>query len=639
MQKRCGIAKQAWAQLNDPVATGVKAFAMNSKRAAVNSEVSPVQVIRRDGVMLLIMAHGPVNALGPDLRDGLLAGLKLALDDAEMRAVVIASDIAQFSAGTDMAELGHKDAGRGLAQLCNVLEASPKPVVVAINGRAFGGGLELAVAAHGRVAEEKAQLGLPDVSLGILPSAGGTQRLPRIVGAAAALKVLLETAPLSAAQALAIGLVDQVVGTGLRDAACAMALALAVAGKPLRSSDRRDGLRDGVAYQTAIAAARKRFAGARLPAPGRAIDCIEVAQLLPLDQGLAFERAAFDELVLTPEAVGLRHAFMAERRALSLPADLAALAPAKLSHLGVWGGGDMAAELVAQALAAGLRVTLVEPRREVLVPTLEKVAARQELAVVERRLTAAARDADWARLTSAMAADGLVGADLVVTAPEAVPLPADANRVPVIGLGALPARAMPGRVALQPAMAAGMAAELSCSAGADAEMQALGLALARRLGWKVLFTGPGGPLDRRLRAALSATIAGLEAQGLARPMIAAALASYGLGVGEKAALPPAPPEADQVLSACLSAMANQGARLLSEGGARRPLDIDAAAIMAGLFPRWQGGPMFQADKRGLLVLRADLRRRAEAAPQIYTPDPLFDHLISEGRDFGALNRA
>jgi 3-hydroxyacyl-CoA dehydrogenase len=612
---------------------------MNSKLAAAKSEVSPIQVIRRDGVMLLVLAHRPVNALSSDLRDGLMAGLKLAMDDPDMRAVVIASDIAQFSAGADMAELGRKDAGSGLAQLCNAIEASPKPVVVAINGNALGGGLELALAAHGRVTDVKAHLGLPEVSLGILPGSGGTQRLPRIVGAAAALKVLLETTPLSAAQALAIGLVDQVVDTGLRDAACAMALALAAAGAPVRSSDRRDGLRDGVAYQAAIAAARKQFAGARLPAPGRVIDCIEAAQLLPLDQGLAYERAAFDELVQTPEAMGLRHAFMAERRALFPPADLAALAPAKLSHLGVWGGGDVATELVVQALVAGLRVTLVEPRREVLVPTLEKVAARQELAVVERRLTAAARDADWARLTSTMAADGMVGVDLVLTAPEAVPMPADADGAPVIGLGALPARAMSGRVALQPAMAAGMAAELSCSAGADAGGRALGLALARRLGWKLLFTGPGGPLDRRLRAALSAAIAGLEAQGLTRPIIAAALASYGLGVGERAAMPPAPPEAQLVLSACLLAMANQGARLLSDGVARRPLDIDAAAIMGGLFPRWQGGPMFQADKRGLLVLRADLRRRAEAAPQIYAPDALFDRLISEGRDFAALNRA
>ena len=599
----------------------------------------PVQVTHRGAVLVLALAHRPVNALSAEVRDGLFAGLQAALADPAVLAVVIASDIAQFSAGADMAELGRADAGRGLAQLCTAVENFPKPVIVAINGNALGGGLELALAAHGRVADEKAHLGLPEVSLGILPGAGGTQRMPRIVGAQAALKVLLETAPLNAVQALAIGLVDQVVGAGLRDAACAMALAMAEQGKPpVRSSDRRDGMRDPMAYQAALAAARKQFAGARLPAPQRVIDCVEAAQLLPLDQGLAYERAAFAELVQTPEAVGLRHAFMAERRAWFPPADLAALAPAKLAHLAIWGGGDLTAELVVQALGAGLRVTLVEPRREVLVPTLEKIVARQELAVVEKRLAAAARDADWARLTSTMAADGLIGADLILTAPEAEPLPADPDRAPMIVLGSLGPRAASGRVALQPAMAAGMAAELSSTAGAAVGVRALGLALARRLGWKVQFTGAGGPLDRRLRASLSAAIAQLEAQGMARPTIAAALASYGLGVGDRAALPAAPPQADQVLQACLSAMANQGARLLSEGVARRPLDVDAAAIMGGLFPRWQGGPMFQADKRGLLVLRADLHRRAETAPQIYAPDPLFDQLIRDGRDFGALNR-
>lgn len=597
-----------------------------------------VQVSRRGAVLVLSLAHRPVNALSADLRQALFAALALA-DDPEVQAIVIASDLPQFSAGADLIELGRKDAGQGLAQLCAAIEISAKPVVMAINGHAVGGGLELALAAHGRVAEEKAQLGLPEVSLGSLPSAGATQRLPRIVGAQLALKILLETAPLSATQALAIGLVDQVVSAGLRDAACDRALALAAAGKPVPTSLRRDGLRDPVAYQAAIASARRAYAKGRLPAPSRAIDCVEAAQLLPLDQGLAYERAAFDDLAQTPEAAGLRHVFLAERRALLPPADLAALAPMRLSHLGVWGGGDLAAELVVQALGAGLRVTLVEPRREVLVATLEKIAARQELAVVERRLAAAARDADWARLTSTMAVEALVGTELIVTAPEAVPLLAMPDRAALISLGPLPARAPPGRVALQPAMAAGMVAELSASAGSDPGARAMGQALARRLGWKLLFTGPGGPIDRRLRAALSAAIAGLEAQGLTRPVIAATLASYGLGVSEKAALPPAPPDAAQVLSACVSAMANQGARLVSEGVARRPLDVDAAAVMGGLFPRWHGGPMFQADKRGLLLVRADLRRRAEVAPQIYAPDPLFDRLITEGRDFSALNRS
>jgi 3-hydroxyacyl-CoA dehydrogenase len=160
---------------------------------------------------------------------------------------------------------------------------------------------------------------------------------------------------------------------------------------------------------------------------------------------------------------------------------------------------------------------------------------------------------------------------------------------------------------------------------------ALGLTLARRLGWRLVFTGPGGPIDRRLRAALAAAIAGLEAEGIARDTIAAALASCGIGMSARASLPTAPREARQVLDACFAALANQGARMLSEGVAQRALDIDAVAVLCGVFPRWMGGPMFWADQRGLLVLRADLRHRAEKAPQIYAPDALFDQLIANGR--------
>ena len=600
---------------------------------------------RKGSVLVLVMAQRPVNALTADLRAGLLAGLQLAATDDSVRAVVIASDLAQFSAGADLPETG-KVAGSpaaapDLAMLGNQIEAFAKPVIVALNGSALGAGLELALAAHGRVALASAQLGLPDVSLGVLPIAGATQRLPRLVGAGPALRLLLEPQPISAAQALAIGLLDTVVETDLRDNACAVAEAMAAnlqGQPPLRSSDRRDGLRDGKAFQAAIAAARAKLRGSHLPAPHRAVDCVEAAQLLPLDQGLAYERAACSDLLGTPEARGLRHAFLAERRAAIPPVSVAAQGNPRLTTLAIWGGGDAAADLVTQSLGAGLRVALVDARRDVLVKTLEKVATRQEAAVAEGRLSAAARDADWARLTSTLAATGLAGADLVLAFPDAGPVPSDLP-TPILPLGALPPRAGPGRVGLIPALAAGLPAELAATTGAPPALLALGLALGRRLGWKLLFTGAGGPIERRLRAALSAAIAQLEAEGINRSTIAAALASFGLGVGARATLPPAPAEAKDVLDACLSAMANQGARLISEGVARRPSDIDAVAVLTGIFPRWQGGPMFHADTRGLLVLRADLRRRAETAPQIYAPDPLFDRLIADGRNLAALDRA
>ena len=593
-------------------------------------------------VLVLVLANRPVNVLSADLRAALGQALVAAGANPNVQAVVIASDTAQFSAGADMAELGQQRAAGqagppGLAALCSLIENFAKPVVAAINGNAVGGGLELALAAHARVAHAGAQMGLPEVNLGILPGAGGTQRLPRLVGAGPALRLMLESSPLGAAQALATGLVDVVVESGLRDAAIAHAAALV--GKPLRrTAECQDGMRDPVAYRAAVIARRKQFSDSHAPAAQRIVDCVEAAQVLPIEQGLAFEAAAFEDLVHTADARGLRHAFMAERRALFPPADLAAFAPPALTSVAVWGGGTLAADVAVQALGAGLRVNLIDPRREVLVATLEHIAARQDRAVADGQLTADARDADWARLGQSLDMARLAGADLILLGPDAPGLPDDPDRSAHITLGPLVARARAGAVALMPALAAGLAAELCAGPAAPVALRAQALALGRRLSWKVLFSGPGGPIERRLRAAINAAVAALETAGLDRALIAGCLASQGMGISESAILPSAPAQAEQVLQACLAALANAGARMISEGVARRPADIDAATILGGIVPRRMGGPMFWADQRGLIVLRADLHARASAAPQLYAPDPLFDQLIREGMDFSTLNR-
>lgn len=592
-------------------------------------------------VLVLLMANRPVNALSAQLRAALVQAFTAAAQNPAVLAVVIASDLAQFSAGADLAEMGGPKAQTNLSVLCNMVENFPKPVVVAINGHAVGGGLELALAAHGRVADARAQLALPEVHLGILPSAGGTQRLPRLVGAGPALQIMLENKPLTAGQGLAIGLLDAVVTDGLREKAVAMAQAMAdkLQGRaPLRTADRRDGLRDGAGYQTALAARRKQLTRAHLPAAGRVIDCVEAAQLLAIDQGLAYEAAAFDDLVTTPAAQALRHAFMAERRAMFPPADLASHAPPALTTVAVWGGGDRAGDVIVQALGAGLRVMLVDPRREVLVATLERIAHRQTGAVAAGRMSAQARDADWARLDQSLDAAALIGTGLILRAPDAPALAADADGAPLVALGPLLARAPLDSVALVPAPAQGLAAELCAGPDAPVGLRAAVLAFGRRLGWKMMFSGPGGPIERRLRATLSAAIGALEAAGVEKSALAASLASFGMGLSDAQALPPAPPQANEVIAACLAALANQGAQLISQGVARRPADVDAMAMLCGIIPRWQGGPMFWADQRGLLVVRADLNARSRTVPALYTPDPLFDQMISQGSDFAALNR-
>lgn len=593
----------------------------------------------RDGVLLLTMAEGPANAFSEALLAGLIAGLAEA-SAPEVQAVVICSGIASFSAGVDTAPPTAKAGKHTLAELCSKVEHLAKPVVAAIEGRALGGGLELALAAHGRVASETARFGCPEVSLGVVPNAGATQRLPRLIGAEAALRMLLEPGPVTAAQALALGLVDQVVMADLVERAVDFALKMAGGGldRPRKTSDRRDGFRDPKAYMIAIATARKRYNLKHLPAVGRAIDCIEAAQLLLLEQGIAFESAAFEDLSKTRQAKALQYAVAAKQRALMLPMELLGQTLPTLTSISVWGGGPTAADLTVQALARGFWVTLVDPDHDRLVKTLELTAARQDLAISQGRLSEAARDADWARLAPTSDTESLAKTELILKTIESARLPENLD-TPVLPIGSLPADAIPGRLALQLAPAAGAPAELGFTEGADVETMALGVVLAQRLGWTLFFAGPGGPVAQRLRDALTAAIAALEAQGFARENISAVLAAFGVGPGAGGGLPSAPAEGKDILDACLSAIANQGALLLSEGVARGAADVDAAAVAMGLFPRWQGGPMFWADERGLLVLRSDLRHRAETAPQIYKPAPIIDKLIADGRNFAALDRA
>ncbi|MGB8815193.1 MAG: enoyl-CoA hydratase-related protein, partial [Paracoccaceae bacterium] len=348
----------------------------------------------RDGAVLqLIIDQPPVNALGYAVRAGLAAGIAAAEADSAVAAVVIRAAGRTFPAGADIAEFGRPARAPLLPDLCNLIEACSKPVVAAVHGTALGGGLELALAAHYRVALADASVGLPEVGLGILPGAGGTQRVPRLIGAEQALRLMLTGRPIGAAEALALGLLDRVVEAGLPEAALAAAQVL-IGRVPVPTRDRREGMRDPVAYQTAVAAARLAQRGQRLPGPMRIVDCVEAAQLLPFDQGLGFERSAFLDLVATPEAAGLRHAFFAERAVARIPE--ASATPRVVRNVGVIGG--VGAEVILPLLQAGYGVTVVQDTRAKLVAVLEAVAAMLQEAVAAGRLAAAVRDADWARL-------------------------------------------------------------------------------------------------------------------------------------------------------------------------------------------------------------------------------------------------
>lgn len=588
----------------------------------------------RDAVLVLTLHNPPVNALGAGVRTGIAAGLDLAERDAGIAAVVITSEGRGFSAGADIREFGQPALAPLLPDVCRRIAGFAKPVVVALHGMALGGGLELALAAQGRVAMAGVRLGLPEVTLGILPGAGGTQRLPRLIGAEPALRMMLGGAPIAAEEALALGLVDAVV----QDTDGLMAAALALALAPLGA--RRDGLRDPAAYSGAVALARRSAVGNA--AKSRIVDCVEAALLLPLDQGLTFERAAFEDLRVSPEAAALRYLFLAERRADHPPAGYDKSAALPVTHLGIWGASDAAADLTFAALRAGLVVTVCDPSREALVATLEAVGLAQEAAVVAGRLSIEARDADWARLLPAVDPMSFAGAEAVVLTDADKPLVVDfarglAPQIAVLVAGGVPDGAVTdvlGVMFAQPGLA-----EVVVPDGVLPATVATGFGVLRKLGLRTVITkmqGRGPGVGAQVMAAGRRAAQVLVSAGVPVAQIARAVGWFlrlptGVADGQGALM--AMQDA-AIADRVLAAMANEGARLLSQGAALRASDIDVIMVAGFGFPRHMGGPMHLADARGLMVLRRNLRIWA-VEDAVWAPDPLFDAMIAAGQSFAA----
>lgn len=557
----------------------------------------------RGAVRLVWLDAPPSNLLGAALRGQLMTALRDAFRAPDVVAIVLIGHGRGFSGGADLADLGQPAAAPTGADLVRLLLDAPKPVIAALHGGTYGVAAELALAARGRVALGDLRFGLRDVLAGHLPSAGGTQTLPRLVGAEAALYLIGQASVLTAPAALAAGVIDHIASDDLATAAVIMALS-----PP--PPNRQDGVQDGRAYQAAIKAGRQ--AGGGLLST-KLVDCIEAAQLLPLPQGLDFEAEAATEVAHAPEAAALRHAMLAEMR---MAADLAG--GRAVPHIGFWGAGTL--PLIWPALHRGLAVTVADDDREALIAALEKVALAQEAEVQAGRLDRAARDAEWARLTPGVDPGALAGLAMIVSAKPG----ADG---PVLHLGGHDDA--PGLLLVAPAVA-----ELQLRA----EDRAFGPTVAatlRLMGMRIAVTGPApraGVVRSLIRAARIA-LSVLADQGVS-------VAALDAGIKGWLKLP-APADGTgsvdmprpEVTQRVLAAMAAEGARLLAGGAVRRAGDIDALAIAALGMPRSFGGPMFRADQRGLLVLRRDLLIWQGDHP-IWTPHPMIDQLLSNGQGFG-----
>jgi 3-hydroxyacyl-CoA dehydrogenase len=371
----------------------------------------------RGVVAVLTLDNPPVNGLGHALRSGVVAGLDRAAADPAVRAVVLLGAGKAFSGGADIKEF---NSPRALAEpslhtVIRAVEQCPKPVVAAIHGVAMGGGLELALGCHYRVALAGAQVALPEVKLGLLPGAGGTQRLPRLVGIEAALNMIVSGATVPAEQLARTRLFDALLEGDLLEGAVAFATRVAeIRPLPLvRDLPPPDPRAAGfLGFSRAAAQA----ATANQPAPARCVEAVEVATRTPFEEGLAWERAAFLALLQTPESRALRHAFLAERAASRIP-DVPEGTPTRpLRSAAVIGAGTMGGGIAMNFVNAGIPVMLLEVKQEALDRGLAVIRRNYEGSAKKGKLTAAQVEERMGLLRPTLDYAALGQADIVVEA-------------------------------------------------------------------------------------------------------------------------------------------------------------------------------------------------------------------------------
>ncbi len=697
-----------------------------------------------DEICVIVMNNPPVNALGAQMRQELDRALDRAEAHPGVKAIVIAAEGRGFSAGADIKEFGRPAAAPSLPELCNRIEACSKPVVAAIHGMALGGGIELALAAHYRVAHGTAKVGLPEVTLGLIPGAGGTQRTPRLAGAVVALELMTDGRPLSARRASELGLLDYLVtplgqewpgpAQEVLSGAVAYAKQLVADGKgPRPTRQINDRMGDFMVYHAAVDTFREAAKDSHSMAPGKIADCVEAALLLPLDAAMQFERTAFEDCLASPASQGLRHAFLAERLAGKF-GGVDGVQPRKIGEVGIVGGGLMGAGIAVACLDAGYGVTVAEKGVEAMEKAEDRIVAIYGRALGRKKLDEATLTDRLARLTMCDSLNPLAAADLII---EAIPedMAAKADLFAALGRLAKPRTILASNTSyLNVDALARQSDRLADVIGlhffAPAHRQKLlevvvaehtapdvvatALSLAKRMGKVPVRSGvTDGFIGNRILTAYRTAADHLVEEGATPYQVDAAMRDFGFAMGpyqvldmsgldnswarrkrlardrdpseryvaigdmmcqagwfgqktargyyvySKAAprgaespdtlalidsyraernITPREVDGKEIRHRCLLAMIAEGARLLDEGIAQRPSDIDVVMLLGFGFPRWRGGPMKQADMMGLLTLRNALLRLVPEAPQLWAPSPILNELIKNGQSFGDLNR-
>ncbi|MFM0131844.1 3-hydroxyacyl-CoA dehydrogenase NAD-binding domain-containing protein [Paraburkholderia sediminicola] len=691
----------------------------------------------RGKVLLVTIDHAPVNALSADVRRGLLAAIEAADADQAVEAVLIVGAGRNFIAGADIREFGKPPVPPSLPDVCNRIEACAKPVVAAIHGAALGGGLEVALAAHYRLAVDGAKLGLPEVQLGLLPGAGGTQRTPRLIGAPAALDLILSGRHAGAKEALALGLIDRfgssddILAEGL-----AYAQELLTAHAPVRRTRDAAAPGDRVASLAAVATARAETAkkSRGLFSPLKIVDAVEAAIEQPFEDGLRLERKLFLECIDSPQRAGLIHAFFAEREVLKAPETRDAK-PRALNTIGVVGGGTMGAGIAVAVLDAGLPVTMIERDDASLARGRAHIEKVYDGLIAKGRMTAEKKADVMTRWHGSTSYDALADADLVIEAvfedlsvKQAVFAELDrvckAGAVLATNTSYLDIDAIAASIS-RPADVIGLhffspanimkLLEVVVPKQVSADVVATAFELAKKLRKTPVRAGVcDGFIGNRVLAVYRSAADAMMEDGASPYQIDAAVRAFGFPMGpfqvvdlaggdigwatrkrraatwnpkaryvqiadrlcerswfgqktgrgfylypegsrsgapdpeveaiidaerERAGITPRTFTDEEIMRRYMAAMINEGANVVHEGIALRPLDVDVTFLYGYGFPRYRGGPMKYADTVGLATVLADIREFAKEDPLFWRASPLLVDLVERGADFASLNQA
>ncbi|MEX3894206.1 3-hydroxyacyl-CoA dehydrogenase NAD-binding domain-containing protein [Paraburkholderia sp. BR10954] len=691
----------------------------------------------RDGILVVSVDNPPVNALGAKVRSELRTAIEAAQHNPDVKAILLIGAGRNFIGGADIREFGNPPVPPSLPEVCNRIEASAKLVVAAIHGAALGGGLEVALAAHYRIALSDAKLGLPEVTLGLLPGAGGTQRMPRLLGAKAALELMLSGRHVGANEAHALGLIDRVgASADVLAEGLAYARSLLTARAPVRRTCDARGLADRAASRAAIEAARVEVSqrSRQLFSPLKIVDAVQAALEMSFDDGLRHERQLFLQCLDSPQRAGLVHAFFAERAAQKAPESRKAK-PRAIASVGVIGGGTMGAGIAVSLLDAGLSVTMIERDDASLARGCAHVDTVYDALIAKGRMTPQAKAALLARFDGSTSYDALGAVDLVIEAvfedmavKEAVFSELDrvckpgavlASNTSYLDIDAIAASiSRPADVIglhfFSPANLMKLL-EVVVPAQVSADVVATAFDLAKKLRKVPVRAGVcDGFIGNRVLAIYRAAADHMMEDGASPYQIDRAVREFGFPMGpfqvsdlaggdigwatrkrraatrdpklryvqiadricergwfgqktgrgyylyadgartgqpdpdveaiidaerERANITPRTFTDDEIMRRYMAAMINEGANVVHEGIALRPLDVDVTFLHGYGFPRHRGGPMKYADSVGLANVLADIREFAKEDPVFWQPSPLIVELVERGATLASLNQS